>query len=120
VNKKGCREIKNNMTTNDCKRCKERGKVWNGADPRCAFETGAFSSNNWNCATMNDLRDKVVNICRNDEQRAGLICGVDSLHVFLSWYKERDATEMALMMTIDGKAVPLSLAEAERILDRRS
>jgi hypothetical protein len=40
-----------------CKLCNERGKTWNGDDPVCAFENGVFSNDNWNCATMNKLRN---------------------------------------------------------------
>lgn len=38
-----------------CKMCQARGKDWNGDDPKCAFD-GEFSKN-WNCATLNAIRD---------------------------------------------------------------
>lgn len=52
-----------------CKACRKRGKTWQGDDPRCAFETGAFGDN-WNCATVGLIRD----ICDEDD---GLPNGVD-------------------------------------------
>lgn len=48
-----------------CAACRQRGKTWDGADPKCAFEADApFSMENWNCATAGLIRD----IC---EDRAG-------------------------------------------------
>lgn len=42
----------------ECKMCRERGKTWEGGDPKCAFPDGAaFDAGNWNCATANAIRD---------------------------------------------------------------
>jgi len=41
-----------------CRMCRERGKRWAGDEPRCAFENGVFSGDNWNCGTMNVLRER--------------------------------------------------------------
>jgi len=40
-----------------CRLCEQRGKTWEGSDPKCAFESYGFSHDNWNCATMNRLRE---------------------------------------------------------------
>lgn len=37
-----------------CKMCRDRGKTWNGDDPKCAFPD---FEGNWNCATVNAIRD---------------------------------------------------------------
>ena len=102
-----------------CPRCKSRGKDWNGSHPKCAFETGVFNPDNWNCATANALRDivKADNWNNNDDQHACLITGAeDSLHVLLHWYKNRGRTEGAWMVTIEGEMKPLTLTEAERVV----
>ena len=40
-----------------CTACLLRGKTWKGSDPACAFDhAGLFQTDNWNCATMNNLR----------------------------------------------------------------
>ena len=102
-----------------CPRCKSRGKNWNGTDPKCAFATGVFNPDNWNCATANALREIVPadNWNNNDDQHACLITGVEeSLHVLLHWYKSRGRTEGAWMVTIEGEMKPLTLTEAERVV----
>jgi hypothetical protein len=43
----------------DCLLCEERGKIWKGDDPKCAFIEDKFDDN-WNCASMNILRDIAV------------------------------------------------------------
>lgn len=41
-----------------CQACVTRGKPKHfGSDPHCAFETGPFNGDNWNCATTNMIRD---------------------------------------------------------------
>lgn len=40
-----------------CKMCIERGRPAHyDSEPECAFESGEFSSENWNCATVNKIR----------------------------------------------------------------
>ena len=43
-----------------CTECLIRGKDWEGSDPKCAFDNDEklFSTDNWNCATMNKLRER--------------------------------------------------------------
>jgi len=41
-----------------CKLCIEQGRPEHSAsEPRCAFESGEFSSDNWNCATAGAIRE---------------------------------------------------------------
>lgn len=102
-----------------CPRCRSRGKDWNGDDPKCAFLKGVFCAKNWNCATMNALRDLVgyqederagVKLWNND-QSAGLLA-VDNTFIVLCWYKNRGCTMQAVV--IDGyETMPLVLSAAE-------
>lgn len=87
-----------------CKRCIERGKTWQGDEPRCAFSEGVFSEDNWNCATMNDLRGKCELRHWNDDQYSAIVPvpahGDDSgQFIVLGWYKNRGTTEFASVMS---------------------
>lgn len=102
-----------------CQMCQERGKTWEGgSDPICAFTNGKpFTRDNWNCATVNAIRD----IC--DERLGPLVDGVDrrdcgdqkyaTLYVYevcepqhdelllalwVSWYKSRGRTDAMWLM----------------------
>lgn len=89
-----------------CKLCKERGKIWQGSDPVCAFdELGNLKDkdfrDNWNCAILNKLR----HICYNDNQfytssiaifsedEWGGVIAYDGNFIFLNWYKNRGGTQ---------------------------
>ena len=100
-----------------CKLCEERIKDWEGSDSKCAFKTGFFSSDSWNCATMNMLRaigEKTIQY--NNDQACCTLHGVGSDFVVLSWYKRRGQTEVAVMLN-DKDINSLSLEEAERIVE---
>lgn len=102
-----------------CPRCKAHGKPWTGDVPRCAFKSGVFSPDNWNCATVNDLRNILSEALWNNcgDQHACLLSGVEECcHVLLSWYKCRGKLSGAWMVTSEGDIKPLTLTEAERIL----
>lgn len=101
-----------------CPRCEKRGKTWNGEDPKCAFKTGGFDSDNWNCATMNELRDKFNDNQIWHEDQMGLMAKAFNSGEFLvlSWYKRRGRVEGAWIMDED-KMTSLTLAEAEKILE---
>jgi hypothetical protein len=44
--------------TYKCPRCSTRVKDWSGDDPKCGFDrNGNFLEHNWNCATLNALRE---------------------------------------------------------------
>jgi len=101
-----------------CKLCEERGKNWVGSNPICAFESGNFSADNWNCATLLRLRDLCEDSeLRNGDQAAALLCGASSDHIVLAWYKQRGRTEGAYML-LDGAATSLSLEEAELVVKK--
>jgi len=106
-----------------CKKCEERGKTWKGDNPICAFNSEAFSDENWNCATMNELRClcyKSENVVYNEDQNACILAIPDSCqHLALSWYKSRGKTEGAWIIKSDcTPPEPLTLAIAENILAR--
>lgn len=99
-----------------CKLCRERGKPWHGDDPRCAFETGVFSPENWNCATMNALRERAreLGTTFRDDNAAGSIGCVPvetddfNGYVVLVWYKDRGRTGNAILLCDDEPPRPLT------------
>ncbi len=105
-----------------CKACQARGKTWQGDDPKCAFESGAFSSDNWNCATMGKLRSileydaewyedmHIVTARVLDDGKANIGW------IVLSWYKSRGRTGQALFID-DEDSHPLTIEEAEHFID---
>ena len=113
-----------------CRLCVERGKTWEGDNPRCAFETNTFDSDNWNCATMNTLRDIAEAHGMDDGMWPGPTfhtrhCDI-SLAVIpfadrggfdrflvLSCYKGRGRTGQAWIFCEDAPPVLLTLAFAE-------
>ena len=102
-----------------CKECQERGKNWKGSDPNCAFKNSIFDTDNWNCATMNKLRD----LCEdkalwNNDQNAAIITGVDCDFIVITWYKRRGRTEGAYMLN-DRECKLLTLEEAEKVIEFR-
>jgi hypothetical protein len=133
-----------------CKRCKQRGKTWEGSDPKCAFTkdyedyrvncleylteedkilTRKFDTENWNCATMNALRDlidreyeKGLAYHRRDDLCSASI-GVLRFetenyqgYLILTWYKERGQTGQAIIMCDDERR-ELTEDIAEEILN---
>lgn len=112
-----------------CKACQERVWDFKGDQPRCGFSAGAFSPDNWNCATLNALRDLV------DESQHPMPPGVDyrycadqkyatvhiddvelngdwlGLALWVSWYKNRGTTEAVWIL--DHTGVPRQPSEAE-------
>lgn len=111
-----------------CRLCKERGKTWSGDDPKCAFdENGIFKGDNWNCATMNKLRN--ISEEFDKSMRHDMSCGsigyvpmdndyapihFDTFggYIVMMWYKERRRTGNAVFMT-DGETTELTLEHAE-------
>lgn len=114
-----------------CERCQKRGKTWKGSDPTCAFLEGKFISENWNCATMNALREIAEEysnaaICdppgyryrHCDVSLAAIPYSSNSCEKFLvlSWYKDRGRTGQAWIFCDDDAPEVLTLAEAEACL----
>jgi hypothetical protein len=99
-----------NVRCNDmlCAACKERGQTWTGDSPRCGFSAGEFGEN-WNCATVNMIRDicyegqelpGYVDYQYCDDQKYATICvdavkGIEDcpLALWVSWYKNRGGTD---------------------------
>jgi len=95
-----------------CKLCKERGKTWEGSDPKCAFESGTFNMDNWNCATMNELRDIAGEIGLNyrnglDSASFGAV-PFEEGYIVMTWYKSRGKTGNAQVMHDNEPAKPLT------------
>jgi hypothetical protein len=113
-----------------CAMCEERGKTWEGGDPECAFRGGYFTHGNWNCATMNALREygletaqrdvETPKHCWNEDQNCLVIpvddhLGLSCNFIVLGWYKSRGKTEQAREMT-DHEMRPLRLSTAMALL----
>jgi hypothetical protein len=110
-----------------CKMCEERGKTWEGSNPKCAFKNGIFTTDNWNCATMNELRriSRELDTYQRDDMSCGSIGYVrmDNNHapddfdtyggyIVMTWYKDRGRTGNAVFMT-DEEMEPLTIKHAE-------
>lgn len=93
-----------------CKLCKERGKTWEGDDPKCAFENKTFDTDNWNCATMNKLRDiaeEQSELYWRDDAGPASFGAIPFKgdnwqgYIVMTWYKSRGRTGRALLMCDD-------------------
>ncbi len=101
----------------NCEECKKRGKTWPGDDPKCAFARGAFDAENWNCASVNLLRDLVYEgqspmpsgvdyrYCEDQKYATVQVDHVEgvegALALWVTWYKSRGRTEGAWLMFSD-------------------
>ena len=98
-----------------CDRCEKRVKDWKGDDPRCAFTRGQFDSDNWNCATMNDLRELVRDRAVYSEDNNCAVLPYEGYFIIISWYKSRGCTNFAAVL--DGCNVrALTTVMADEIL----
>jgi hypothetical protein len=80
--------------TYKCSRCIERGQTWNGDAPKCGFDKdGNFLENNWNCATLNALREMGGEEVWCDDTYMKIVSRFDVGHGILSWYKHRGKTD---------------------------
>lgn len=89
-----------------CKKCQKRGQTWQGSPPVCFLEAGEISEN-WNCATLNEIRDicyegqelpyKVDYQYCEDIKYATInihdVEDVEGLALWISWYKNRGSTD---------------------------
>lgn len=78
--------------------------------PKCAFKSGdMFESENWDCGTMNRLRQIVEENGGNgmryqsawlssDQQNLGTISLGDGRFITIGWYKSRGRTEYAALI----------------------
>jgi hypothetical protein len=98
------RDIQNPVAPELCPACKSRPKDWEGSNPKCGFLEGVFSTENWNCATLNVLRDAIED--RNSREYCGdqscVTLPLSDCGEFLvvTWYKNRGCTEGCFV--IDG------------------
>lgn len=110
-----------------CKECIKRGKTWEGDDPVCAFTNGIFSTNNWNCATMNILREKAEKFFTYRDDLVNSSIGIIDIpeaddeniqqgYLVMTWYKNRGKTAYAYVMDDDHKPQVLTLKTAEFII----
>lgn len=110
----------------DCKACTERGKPENyGSDPKCAFRKSdrLFNNENWNCATLNELRDLISDVYErniiysSDESLAVIPLHDSDLGDFLvtSWYKSRGRTHTLVLFRSEATMLP-NLQTVESII----
>lgn len=108
-----------------CLLCRKRGKTWEGSDPICAFdERGVFKEDNWNCATMNVLRDfaEELGFYHRDDLVTGSIGFLpfehvtededSGGHVVMTWYKNHGSTDSAYVLFLGEQPRPLTEKEA--------
>lgn len=120
-----------------CKRCQNTPRDWVGDERTCAFSGGEFGRN-WNCATVNRLRDHtyegqkllpIVDYQYCSDQKYATVnlddfsedTETDSMQTVLAlwvtWYKNRGATDaIYLLSASDAPRVP-SEAELNEICD---
>ena len=100
-----------------CKMCQERGKTWNGGDPECGFLESKFSPANWNCATVNAIRDicdarpKGVDYQYCEDENYATVKIDDLLNdregrwmgyaLWVQWYKSRGRTQQMFLLGDD-------------------
>jgi hypothetical protein len=113
-----------------CKECKSRGKTWQGDDPKCAFNSEEFNSNNWNCATIGILRniaqERLVAGAfdwRDDDNNESIgiipLPEIDEIrgYLVLTWYKERGQTGGAVIVCGEEKPAKLTIDIAQKVID---
>lgn len=115
--------VSTQMTSyNMCPRCSAQGQPAHTVSPvRCGFPGHAgFTVNNWQCATLNRLRElaESTRVYGTDESAALLLCDPewDGGFIALNWYKNRGTTSGAVWLRDDAPAVPLPFAVAERTI----
>lgn len=103
-----------------CSRCKEHPPTWPGTPRQCAFVGPSFSDENYNCATMNQLRllveDDGLRVYGEDESLGIVRCPFEvGGFVVLSWYKDRGRTAVAQWVSSNG-VWPLTYDIADAVL----
>ena len=106
--------------SNVCLACTKRGKTWTGSDPVCSFPNGGeFSSDGWNCATANEIRDiceKNAVYCEDQYYSTIKVDEVElpsgeALALWVSWYKHRGRTDA--MWILSESSPPRKPTEAD-------
>ncbi len=104
----------------DCQRCVRRQKSEDAIEKSvCGFPDGQFSTENWNCETLNAIRRTVWSsplsqVTCSDEQYCAVL-PLQGRFFILSWYKNRGRTEGAWYLK-ESTMLPLSLEQAEEYL----
>jgi hypothetical protein len=92
----------------------------------CAFEGPAFDEENWNCSTMNILRDIAEQFYVNRDDMNNASIGIIPIpeiehirggYIVMTWYKDRGATGQAYIMCDELKPVPLDKETAEATVE---
>ena len=103
--------------------------VFSNSPVKCAFEKGKFDHDNWNCETMNQLREH-CDFERRDDMSAACIgvihipdVKVEDLpqqgYIVMTWYKQRGKTGQSYVMCDDDVPEPLTLETAEYVLAQK-
>ena len=102
-------------------------EVFSMGPVKCAFMRGKFSPKNWNCETMDELRDMcdyedrddmraacigVIRIPETDDQK------IQAGYIVMSWYKNRGKTSQAYVMWDDDEPELLRLRTAEFVIEQ--
>ena len=114
-----------------CAACTKRGQTWQGDRPRCAFKTKAFGEN-WNCATVNSIRDLVYEgqpavegvdyrYCEDMKYATVKIDEIElekghALALWVAWYKSRGGTDAMWILDSDQPPRPPTEDDLLRIL----
>mgnify|MGYP005994574009 CR=1 FL=1 len=106
---------------NQCRRCRIQGQpAIFASSVQCAFPSGVFSADNWQCATLTRLRsllpDSAVQF--NWDVSAALIrCyGADEGFLVISWYKSRGHTS-AVTWICEDESRPAKWDEVEATIN---
>jgi len=114
-----------------CKLCSTRPVPSCYGSPRkCAFDdSGNFTGNNWNCETANELRELMeagsdehsgtAYRTRYDDESIGVLATENHGFIVATWYKERGRTGQIVLMCDANTPRPITVDEAESILEWR-
>lgn len=110
------------MKLEKCKYCKQHNlNDWNESKPKCGFDNaGIFKTDNWNCGTLNRLREIVedTQLYSNDSHSALIPIDYEGKEednfnyadfILLNWYKRRGRTDLAKIITSGNDIQDLTL-----------
>ena len=102
-----------------CKECGKRGKTWEGSDPVCAFDFEGKFQDNWNCATLNIIRENVEHmddVYHSFDERLAVL-PYDGLFLLLGWYKNRGRVDAFMIHNKYGEYLDMTDLEiCEKII----
>lgn len=104
------------MTVRCCRLCQVIPWPREWESRRCAFPDGVFQTENWNCATMNVLRDiaEALGTTMRADDAEGSIgyvpLGDEDItgYLVMTWYKNRGRTHSALVLRLDDPPLPVT------------